>query len=83
MALNITINFGDQYEIKTSKSGLTFDRFNIDEKLKKDIEDHIAKAKATGKNDVKFTVVSGGDSLREVIKTKEQADLFMKMLKSL
>lgn len=56
----------------------------MDEKLKKDIEEHIAKAKATGKKDVKSTLASGdNDSLRKVIKTKEQADLFMKILKSL
>ena len=42
------------------------------------------KAEKTGKTGVEFTLKSGNtSSLGEVIKTKEQADLFMKMLNAL
>ena len=56
----------------------------MDENLKKKIDDLWLQAKKTGKKDVKATLKSGNEnSLNKVIKTKEQADLFMKILKSL
>ena len=54
------------------------------EKILKEVEEHIKKAKAIGKADFKITVKSGGtSSLGKVITTKEQGDFFMKMLKAL
>ena len=54
------------------------------EKVLKEVEEHIKKAKAIGKPDFKVTVKSGEtSSLGKIITTQKQADLFMKMLKSL
>jgi hypothetical protein len=56
----------------------------MDENLKKRIDELWLQAKKTGKKDVKATLKSGNEnSLNNVIKTQEQADLFMKMLKAL
>jgi hypothetical protein len=56
---------------------------NKEEILKK-MDELGQQAKKVGKNDIKVTLTSGGEtSLGKVIKTKEQADFFMKMLKSL
>jgi hypothetical protein len=53
----------------------------MDKKLAAEIDAHIAKAKASG-NNWKFTVKSGNtSSLAKVIKTQEQADIFMLLLK--
>lgn len=42
------------------------------------------KAKESGKKDIKATLSSGdSNSLNKVIKTKQEADTFMKMLKAL
>ena len=42
------------------------------------------KPRKPEKKDIKITLTSGGEtSLGKVIKTKEQAEFFMKMLKSL
>lgn len=56
--------------------------------MKETIEEKInqlrQQAKKAGKKDIKVTLKSGGEtSLGKVIKTKEQAEFFMKMLKSL
>jgi hypothetical protein len=56
---------------------------NKEEILKK-MDELGQQAKKVRKNDIKVTLTSGGEtSLGKVIKTKEQADFFMKMLKSL
>ena len=56
---------------------------NKEEILKK-MDELGQQAKKAGKKDIKITLTSGGGtSLGKVIKTKEQADFFMKMLKSL
>ena len=58
--------------------------YSMEEKLKKKIDELWQQAKKAGKNDIKVTLASGGEtSLGKVIKTKEQADLFMKLLNSL
>lgn len=41
------------------------------------------KAKEQGRNDVNMNVASGTTALSEAIKTPEQADEFMKLLKAL
>ena len=42
------------------------------------------KAKESGKHDIKVTLTSGNEnSLSKAIKTKEEAETFMKMLKAL
>ena len=54
------------------------------EKILQEARDFAERAKKSGKSDVEFTLKSGGtSSLGKVIKTKEQADFLMKMLKSL
>ena len=56
----------------------------MDESLKKKIDELWLQAKKTGKKGVKATLRSGNEnSLNKVIKTQEQADQFMKMLKAL
>lgn len=56
----------------------------MDEKILKEVEEHIKKAKAIAKPDFKLTVKSGEiSSLGKIITTQKQADLFMKMLKAL
>ncbi len=56
----------------------------MDEKILKEVEEHIKKAKAIAKPDFKVTVKSGEtSSLGKIITTQKQADLFMKMLKAL
>ena len=53
----------------------------MDKKLAAEIDALIAKAATIDKN-VKFTVKSGNtSSLAKVIKTQEQADIFMLLLK--
>lgn len=55
-------------------------------KLQEEIEALKAKAKAPDNQDVKFNVASGDEestSLNKVIKTKEQADTFMKILRAI
>lgn len=48
------------------------------------VEENIERAKQNGKADFKLTMKYGEtSSLGKVIKTKEQAALFMKLLKSL
>ncbi|MBX2920681.1 MAG: hypothetical protein KF746_00715 [Chitinophagaceae bacterium] len=43
-----------------------------------------SKAKGSNKKNIKVTLTSGNTtSLNEAIKTKEEADVFMKMLRSL
>ena len=54
------------------------------EKILKKMDELGQQAKKAGKKDIKITLTSGGEtSLGKVIKTKEQAEFFMKMLKSL
>jgi len=54
------------------------------EKILKEAQEFAKKAKASGKIDLKITLKSGEtSSLGKVIKTQEQGDFFMKMLKSL
>jgi hypothetical protein len=53
----------------------------------KEIEEKInqlrQQAKQAGQKDINVTLTSGGEtSLSKVIKTKEQADLFMRILRS-
>ena len=56
----------------------------MDEKLEKQIAEFWQQAKKVEEKDIKVTFTSGGEtSLGKVIKTKEQADLFMKMLNAL
>jgi hypothetical protein len=56
----------------------------VDKELDERIEALWKQARETGKKDIKVTLTSGGEtSLGKVIKTKEQADLFMKMLNAL
>lgn len=56
----------------------------MDEKLKKQIDEFWQQAKKVEEKDIKVTLTSGGEtSLGKVIKTKEQADFFMKMLNAL
>lgn len=53
--------------------------------MKESVKSKIQQIKASGKGkkNVQVTLKSGNrDSLAEIIKTKEQADLFMKMLKA-
>jgi len=53
-------------------------------KLSEEIEALKAKAKAEGLKDMKFKVASGNTTpLSRVIKTQEQADTFMKILKAI
>ena len=55
----------------------------MDEKLQKLVEKFWQEAKKVDEKDIKVTLASGGEtSLGKVIKTKEQADLFMKMLEA-
>lgn len=55
----------------------------LKEKILKEAKEFAEKAKKAGKSDVEFTLKSGStSSLGKVIKTKEQADFFMKLLKS-
>ena len=54
------------------------------ETIKHKIKQLSNKAKATGKKDIKATLSSGDNSsLNKAIKTKQEADTFMKMLKAL
>lgn len=54
------------------------------EKILQEARDYALKAKQLGKPAVKITLKSGEtSSLGKVIKSKAQADFFMKMLKSL
>jgi hypothetical protein len=56
----------------------------MDEKLKKQIEEFWQQAKKVEEKDIKVTLASGGEtSLGKVIKTKEQAHIFMTILNSL
>lgn len=56
----------------------------MNKKLLEEMEALKARAKATGKKGLKFTLTSGNtSSLGQVIKTKEQADTFMKILKAI
>ncbi len=52
--------------------------------MKESLRNKIQAIKASGKGKKQVLTLKHGqrDSLSEVIKTKEQADLFMKMLKS-
>lgn len=51
------------------------------EKILQKAKEHAQQAKKTGKKGTEFPLKSGEtSSLGKVIKTKEQADLFMKML---
>lgn len=53
------------------------------DKIMEEVRKHIEESKKH-KSDVKVTLKSGEeDSLSKVIKTKEQADFFMKMLRAL
>jgi hypothetical protein len=54
------------------------------EKILQEAKMHAEEAKKHGKTNVKVTLKSGEtSSLGKMIQTKEQADLFMKMLKAL
>ena len=54
------------------------------EKILQDAKAHAQQAREQGKTHVKVTLKSGEtSSLGKMIQTKEQADLFMKMLKAL
>jgi hypothetical protein len=56
----------------------------MDEKLKKLIDEFWQTAEKVDEKDIKVTFTSGGgSSLGKVINTKEKADMFMTMLKSL
>ena len=56
----------------------------VDKELDESIEALWKQARETGQKDLKVTLKSGGEtSLGKVIKTKEQADLFMLMLNAL
>ncbi len=56
----------------------------MDEKLKKQIEEFRQKAQKIENKNTKVTLASGGEtSLGKVIKTKEQAHIFMTILNSL
>lgn len=56
----------------------------MNKKLLEEMEALKARAKTSGKNGLKFTLTSGNtSSLGQVIKTKEQADTFMKILKAI
>ncbi len=54
------------------------------EKILQEAKRHAEEAKKHRKTDIKVTLKSGEiSSLGKMIQTKEQADLFMKMLKAL
>jgi uncharacterized protein YggU (UPF0235/DUF167 family) len=54
------------------------------EKILQEAKRHAEEAKKLGKTQVKVTLKSGEtSSLGKMIRTKDQADLFMKMLKAL
>ncbi len=54
------------------------------EKILQEAREYARKAKQSGKPSVKVTLKSGEtSSLGKVIKSKEQADFFMKMLRAL
>lgn len=56
----------------------------MEESIKQKMEALWRQAQQTGVDDIKVTLTSGGESsLGKVIKTKEQADIFMKLLKAL
>jgi hypothetical protein len=55
----------------------------FDKELQESMEALWKQARETGQKNLKVTLKSGGEtSLSKVIKTKEQADLFMRILKS-
>ncbi|MEJ0080852.1 MAG: hypothetical protein WDM78_07850 [Puia sp.] len=54
------------------------------EKILQEAKKHAEEAKKHGKTNIKVTLKSGEtSSLGKMIKTKEQADFFMKILKTL
>ncbi|WP_276483339.1 hypothetical protein [Paraflavitalea pollutisoli] len=53
-------------------------------KVMKDVDEFVKNAKKHGSSGLKFTLKSGEQSsLHKMIKTKEQAHIFMTLLKSL
>lgn len=54
------------------------------EKILKEAKQHVEEARKQGRTHIKVTLKSGEtSSLGKMIRTKEQADSFMKMLKAL